>query len=683
MAQVIKIKRSTGTAAPGSLNAGELAFTGGGGTQANNGQRLFIGDPANSNAVTVIGGNYFTSILDHVHGTLTASSAIIADASSKVDKLLSGNLRFNNTTNQIDSTAALTLTGAAASTWSTSAGALTITSASDLILTHSGTLDLNGQANSITIKDNEAASVNFNEGGTSYLKLVTTNGGEKVVIGKSLEVATIAASGSLTITHNGTLALAGQANSVTIIDNNAASLDINEGGTSYLKFVTSNSAEKVVVGKDITFANDISLLSDNAVLNLGADSEVSLTHVPDTAIRLNSDNTLQFRDAALSVGSSADGQLDIDADTEVEITTPTLDVNVTATDFSGTVNSAGNFTVATNKLTVAASTGNTVVAGTLTANGAGDFDTTLNVDGAATFNGAVTLGNASGDAITVTGTPTFTPSAVFSGGFTVAGSQTINVGSNRIQGLATPSASTDATTKAYVDSVKQALDIKDSVKLATTADLSATYSNGSSGVGATLTADSTGVITIDGTATVLNDRILVKNQSDSEENGIYYVSTAGAVGVAGVFTRALDADTSTEVTGGMFCFVETGSAGADNAYVLTSITGTATMGTSELDFTQFSGAGQITAGDGLDKSGNTMSVRVDNVTLDIDSDIIGFKGVDATANGDVMYGAGGSNGGFSRLSIGTYDSTNSVGQLLQVGGSSTVTWSNTLDGGTF
>ena len=52
---VIKIRRSTGTSAPGSLNAGELAFTGGGGTAGNNGQRLFIGDPANSNAVTVIG----------------------------------------------------------------------------------------------------------------------------------------------------------------------------------------------------------------------------------------------------------------------------------------------------------------------------------------------------------------------------------------------------------------------------------------------------------------------------------------------------------------------------------------------------------------------------------------------------------------------------------------------------
>ena len=78
-----------------------------------------------------------------------------------------------------------------------------------------------------------------------------------------------------------------------------------------------------------------------------------------------------------------------------------------------------------------------------------------------------------------------------------------------------------------------------------------------------------------------------------------------------------------------------------------------------------------------------MSVRVDDVTLDIDSDVIGFKGVDATANGDIMYGAGGSNGGFTRLSVGTYDSTNSVGQVLQVGASSTVAWSNTLDGGTF
>ena len=84
---VIKIKRSTGTSAPSSLNAGELAFTGGGGTAGNNGQRLFIGDPANSNAVTVIGGNYFSNLMDHAHGTTTASSALIVDSSSSVTQL--------------------------------------------------------------------------------------------------------------------------------------------------------------------------------------------------------------------------------------------------------------------------------------------------------------------------------------------------------------------------------------------------------------------------------------------------------------------------------------------------------------------------------------------------------------------------------------------------------------------
>ena len=84
---IIKIKRTTGTTAPSSLNAGELAFSGGTGTQGNLGQRLFIGDPANSNAVTVIGGNYFSNLLDHVHGTTTASSALIVNAAKSTSEL--------------------------------------------------------------------------------------------------------------------------------------------------------------------------------------------------------------------------------------------------------------------------------------------------------------------------------------------------------------------------------------------------------------------------------------------------------------------------------------------------------------------------------------------------------------------------------------------------------------------
>ena len=105
---IIKIKRSTGTAAPGSLNAGELAFTGGGGTQGNNGQRLFIGDPANSNAVTVIGGNYFTNMMDHALGTTTASSALLVDANKSTSELRTAALYLgtSGSDTQVNATAA-------------------------------------------------------------------------------------------------------------------------------------------------------------------------------------------------------------------------------------------------------------------------------------------------------------------------------------------------------------------------------------------------------------------------------------------------------------------------------------------------------------------------------------------------------------------------------------------------
>jgi hypothetical protein len=84
---IIKIKRTTGTTAPGSLNAGELAFSGGTGTSGNLGQRLFIGDPANSNAVTVIGGNYFSNLMDHTPGQTTVGSALIVDGNKHTSEL--------------------------------------------------------------------------------------------------------------------------------------------------------------------------------------------------------------------------------------------------------------------------------------------------------------------------------------------------------------------------------------------------------------------------------------------------------------------------------------------------------------------------------------------------------------------------------------------------------------------
>jgi hypothetical protein len=540
MAQTIKIKRSSSTAAPTSLGAGELAYS-------SNSQKLFVGSPALGNAVTTIGGDLYVAMLDHTAGTLTPSSAIVVDASSKIDQLKTGSTVITGSNNTIATTsAALTLK-------TVTSGNLTITSAADLILQHGGTLNLATQANSITILDDNAAALDINEGGTSYIKLITTNGSEEIEFGKNVDL-------------NGTL--------------------------------------------DVSGAATVNSLTSN-----------------------------------------------------------------------GAIAAAGSLSINTDRFTVASGTGNTLVAGTLDVTGNTTLTGNLEVDGALQADGNVTLGNAAGDTVTVTGTATFTESADFDGGLTIAGSQTVDVGGNKILNVGTPVQTTDAANKGYVDSVKQALDIKDSVRVASESNISATYNNGTSGVGATLTADSNGAVSIDSVALALNNRVLVKAQTDGTENGIYKVTTVGDVSNPFVLTRTTDADSSSEVTGGMFTFVEEGT-NADAGFVLSNITGSATLGTSSLTFTQFSGAGSVTAGVGLAKSGNTLSVNVDDASIEINSDTLRLKGVTSVPEGVLLYGAN-TGGSFASLSIGTYDSTNSVGQVLQVGANGTLAWSNNIDGGTF
>ena len=164
MAQTIKIKRSNTTAAPTSLGAGELAYS-------SSSNKLFIGHPSSA-AVTTIGGEVYVNMLDHTAGTLTASSAILVDSNSKIDSLKSGNIVVTGSSDTI----------------STGSGALTIAPAGNLIITHGGTLDLDGQANSLTIPDNQAAALDINEGGNSYMKFITTNGSEEIEIAKAVDL---------------------------------------------------------------------------------------------------------------------------------------------------------------------------------------------------------------------------------------------------------------------------------------------------------------------------------------------------------------------------------------------------------------------------------------------------------------------------------------------------------------
>ena len=171
-------------------------------------------------------------------------------------------------------------------------------------------------------------------------------------------------------------------------------------------------------------------------------------------------------------------------------------------------------------------------------------------------------------------------------------------------------AASQQSIKAYVDATSSGLDLKDSSHAATTAALAAvTYANGSSGVGAILTANANGALTVDGQTMVAAERVLIKDQAAGLQNGIYTVTATGSGAAVFVLTRTTDFDSTTEVTSGAFTFIETGTANSDSGWVMTT-DGAVTIGTTALAFSQFSGAGQITAGTGLSKSGNTLSVDV-------------------------------------------------------------------------
>ena len=150
---------------------------------------------------------------------------------------------------------------------------------------------------------------------------------------------------------------------------------------------------------------------------------------------------------------------------------------------------------------------------------------------------------------------------------------------------------TAATT--YADNLVQGLDVKDSVRIATTAagTLASSFENGD---------------TVDGVALATGNRILIKDQADAKENGIYVVNASGAP------TRAADAAQG-ELTGGLFVFVEEGTVNADAGFVCTT-NGTPTLGTDDIVFAQFSGAGSVGAGVGLSKNGNTLNLDLHSLT---------------------------------------------------------------------
>jgi hypothetical protein len=270
---IIKIKRTTGTTAPSSLNAGELAFSGGTGTQSNLGQRLFIGDPANSNAVTVIGGNYFSNLMDHAHGTTTASSALIVDANKSTSELR---------------TAALYLG----------------TSGSDTLVTATAT-EINSALDGIT---STAAELNLLDGSVAN----TVVNGKAVIYGGSGQVkGTLSTAAQPNITSLGTLSaltVTGDLAVTGAVDMNTSTFDID--ATDDIDIDTTDTTGGIAIGTansgvpiSIGHATSETTFGDNVTVTGNLTVQGTTTTVDST--------TVSIADPVFEIGaSSSDDNLD-------------------------------------------------------------------------------------------------------------------------------------------------------------------------------------------------------------------------------------------------------------------------------------------------------------------------------------------------------------------------------------
>jgi len=201
---------------------------------------------------------------------------------------------------------------------------------------------------------------------------------------------------------------------------------------------------------------------------------------------------------------------------------------------------------------------------------------------------------------------------------------------------ANPTLNLQAATKQYVDSaVSTGFVVHPAVRLATTAALAAnTYNNGASGVGATLTANANGALSIDGVAVTTSDRVLIKDEATSANNGAYFVTQTGSGGAPYILTRVTDFDTAGagEIANNAYFFVTAGSANAGSSYIL-SQTAAITVGTTALPFTQFSDQLNYVGGTNIDVTGLTISLTGTVAATN------GGTGTATVTTGDLLYGS--------------------------------------------
>ena len=461
-----------------------------------------------------------------------------------------------------------------------------------------------------------------------------SNGGDRLYIGIGTETAGNAANhiviGGKYFTDM--VSAATSSNTASTIVKRDGSGNFSAGTITAALSGNASTADALSTARTISLSGDI---TGSASFDGSANISISTT-IAANSIALGTDTTGNY---VATIADAGNGNLTVSGSGS-ETAAVTIDLaNTTVTagsygsssaiptftvDAQGRLTAAGTAAISTTLGTAGDSGTGSVALGsqTLTISGGTGISTSASSQSVTITNTGVTSIAGTTNQVTAsagTGAVTLSlPQDIHSGaapsfaGMSLSGN--LAMGTNSITGLADPVNAQDAATKAYVDASRSGLDVKQSVRVATTANI--TLSN---------------TQTIDGVSLSVGDRVLVKDQSTASQNGIYVVAS-------GAWSRSTDADEPAEINPGMFFFVEEGSSYADSGWVMTA-DGAITVGTSSITFAQFSGAGQIVAGNALTKTGNTLDVAVAaSGGIEIVSDALQLKS--SLAGAGLTYGSG-------------------------------------------